>query len=103
MRRCFLHIGTPKTGTSSLQAILSTHQDELRQHGFLYPRAGRVPMGAHHNISMELSGARRFRSEFGTIEDLLSEIDGTRNDIVLSSEGFCRNAHESRLGDLVTQ
>src|SRR5882757_356131 len=99
MRKCFLHMGTYKTGTTSLQAILSARYDELQQYGFLYPRAGRGPMGAHHNISMELSGASRFRFEFGTIEDLLNEIDGTQNNIVISSEGFCRTAYEPKFRD----
>jgi hypothetical protein len=103
MRKCFLHIGTPKTGTSSLQAILSARSDELQRHGFLYPRAGRDPMGAHHNISMELSRARRFRFEFGAIEDLLNEIDGTQNNVVISSEGFSRSAYEPKFRDFVTR
>jgi hypothetical protein len=33
----FLHVGTPKSGTTYLQAVLWQNSDELRQHGFLLP------------------------------------------------------------------
>ncbi len=36
-----LHIGTPKTGTSSLQATLFTNRDKLRDIGILYPEVER--------------------------------------------------------------
>jgi hypothetical protein len=103
MRKCFLHIGTHKTGTTSLQAMLAARYDELQQHGFLYPRAGRGPTAAHHNIAMELSGATRFRSDLGTIEDLINEIDGTQNHIVLSSEEFCSTAYQPEFMDFVAR
>jgi hypothetical protein len=103
MRKCLVHIGTHKTGTTSLQAVLSSRHDELQQHGFLYPRAGRGPMDAHHNISMEVSGGARFRPEFGTIGDLLNEIDSTRNDIVISSEDLCVTAFQPAFKDLVAR
>lgn len=38
---CILHIGTNKTGTSSLQKILSENSSALRARGILYPQAGR--------------------------------------------------------------
>lgn len=37
-----LHIGTTKTGTSSIQKFLANHDARLMEHGVLYPRAGRV-------------------------------------------------------------
>lgn len=37
MRRAVVHIGTEKTGTTSLQSFLLDNLDVLRQHGVLYP------------------------------------------------------------------
>ena len=39
--RLILHIGTPKTGTSHLQASLESNQKTLLENGILYPKAGR--------------------------------------------------------------
>ncbi len=38
MRRAILHIGTEKTGTTTLQYFLSQNRAELAARGFLYPR-----------------------------------------------------------------
>jgi hypothetical protein len=103
MRKCFVHIGTPKTGTTSLQAVLTNRYDELKQHGFLYPRSGRGPMEGHHNIAFELHGHHRFKSELGTITDLLNEIDESTSNIVLSSESFCHIACEPKFSDFINQ
>ena len=37
--RCILHIGTPKTGTTSLQRVLSSNRDTLAAEGVCYSRA----------------------------------------------------------------
>ena len=37
--QCILHIGTEKTGSSSLQTLLSSNLLTLRKQGFLYPKA----------------------------------------------------------------
>ncbi len=37
--RLHLHLGTPKTGTTSLQRWCSRHRDDLLRQGVLYPRA----------------------------------------------------------------
>ena len=38
-RICYLHIGGPKTGTSSIQLFLSENRDSLNRHGLLFPRS----------------------------------------------------------------
>lgn len=87
MRRCFLHIGTHKTGSTSIQVSLKQSREALARRGYLYPAAG-TPPGSHgqHNIGWQLRGDRRFSPEPGTIDDLLEEIDRTGLDVVLSSE-----------------
>lgn len=34
---CYLHIGVPKTGTTSVQNFLYTNRQVLQKQGFLYP------------------------------------------------------------------
>src|SRR5690242_19154251 len=42
-RTLTLHVGTPKSGTTHLQAVLHANRDRLRRSGTLYPGAGRLP------------------------------------------------------------
>ena len=95
MRRCFIHVGTHKTGTTSLQHTLSAHSQKLEGFGFYYPRLGRpsfAPHG-HHNFAWEISKDDRFRKEYGSIDDLLAEIADVPHDVILSSEDFECSAH----------
>ena len=97
MRQCFIHIGTHKTGTVSLQHTLSTHREQLAELGFLFPRAGQPPAAprGQHNIAWEISGDRRFRNRHGTIEDLLAEIDAAQRNVILSSEDFVSSVQQT--------
>lgn len=89
MRKCFLHIGTHKTGTTAIQLQLKNHSRELAKRNFLYPIAG-VPrrLAGHHNISWQLRGDRRFKPEYGTLDDLFLEIGKSDRNVILSSEDF---------------
>lgn len=40
---CYLHIGTEKTGTTSIQHFLAANRDVLRADGFLYPKSLNSP------------------------------------------------------------
>lgn len=85
----FLHLGTHKTGTTSLQVFLGTHATKLRKQGVLYPTTGRRDTHlAHHNIAWELIGDRRFDPGLGTFATLRAEIAGYSGDVILSSEDF---------------
>ena len=104
MRTCFVHIGTHKTGTTSLQMTLNRHRDELEARHYLYPLTGRPPesVDGHHNIAWEISRDQRFRQEHGTISDLISEIRGVPYDILLSSEDFeCSVHHAARFREFI--
>ena len=37
MADVYLHVGLPKTGTTTLQAALDHHVDDLAEQGVLYP------------------------------------------------------------------
>ncbi|GAA5134403.1 hypothetical protein [Alloalcanivorax gelatiniphagus] len=51
----YLHIGQPKSGTTSLQDFLSLEREQLREQGFLYPRLSQVENeNAHHALSYDV-------------------------------------------------
>ena len=69
-----LHIGLPKTGSTSLQRALSDNRESLRRHGVIYPKTGwrkkfmplrKVLWGgeAPESVGMPRDWAERFRSE----------------------------------------
>lgn len=51
--KLFLHIGYPKTGTSSLQRFFETNEKPLRDAGLLYASTGRIN-GQHFGIAASL-------------------------------------------------
>jgi len=87
-QKIILHIGPPKTGTSSLQEALYQHRDQLSAHGFDYPGFGRHPdmpkLPGHHGIPGKLR-------ENGVVPqdvlDGLAALPESRQ-VVFSSENF---------------
>ena len=47
----YLHIGTPKTGTTSIQSYLAIHEEHLRQDGYLVPKSSRYNRKNHTLLS----------------------------------------------------
>jgi hypothetical protein len=90
-RICYLHIGTHKTGTTSIQAFLAANQDRLAQLGVLIPAAGRPSreFAGHHNVAWELRRDGRHDAALGGLNDVVREL--RRSDAhtaCLSSEDF---------------
>lgn len=54
MTLCILHIGSEKTGTSSIQKYFGDHREALLKEGFWYPRSFANTGG---NVHLKLSGA----------------------------------------------
>jgi hypothetical protein len=104
MRKCFLHVGTHKTATTSIQHFLDSHPQQLARSGYLYPRVGRPEEASagHHNIAWEISGDRRFRPDYGDGAALIREIADTNHTIIISSEDFeCSAHHAERFGKFI--
>lgn len=95
MKRCIVHIGTHKTGTTAIQSFCSTHGAALEAAGYYYPRSGRALSGGHHNLGWEIHRSPAFNRTLGTVADLIAEIDRRADDIVLSSEVFSEALLES--------
>jgi hypothetical protein len=86
--RYVLHIGTNKTGTSTLQVYLGTNRDELLKRGVWYPRAGRFEH-AHHDFAEAIKLGGEF-AKFGIDPAQVqagAAPPGTET-ILLSSENF---------------
>jgi hypothetical protein len=104
-----LHIGMPKTGTSSIQQYLHNNRSALRGRGFVVPTtpgrlnhesialyaladASRATIRRRHEL-LSVAAVKRFRESFLT--DLASEAAGWRDDetVILTNE------HMSQLGE----
>lgn len=91
MRTLFIHAGTHKTGTTSVQWYLNRHGRKLSTYGTYVPRAGcpSARSSGHHNIPWLLMGDPRAKIEHGGIDALLAELAEVDSpQAVVSSEEF---------------
>ena len=86
--RFIVHIGPPKTGTSSLQEALSQNRDQLLAQGYDYPDFGRHPemphLPGHHGIAESLHQRQELPEGFAAELDQLSP----DHRVIFSSENF---------------
>jgi len=82
-----VHVGPPKTGTSTIQSILAQHDNS----SVVYPKVGLAGPGAHHNLVWNCQG-QGGRQQFvrQDLPELLKQISDVCRcstlDIVVSSE-----------------
>jgi len=90
-RTCYLHIGTPKTGSSTIQGFLHTQRDALMAAGVDVPDFG---VGDIFNGGVRLSNAfakeNILRSKQSLWKWLDTHIQKTDGDLCISRESFCR-------------
>jgi len=98
----FLHIGTAKTGTSSLQQWFFKNEKSLNDNYSVNYASSYRHKSAHHELAKKIntnfSHDHKFRAELITPEDILSEEDirhslekelnGASRTVVFSSESF---------------
>ncbi len=91
MRRVVLHIGLPRTGSTTLQFVWTRHREALRRLGILYPELTPTSAaGAPHLNHQYLSQAMDGRRPPGELEELLDrladELCGGAETVILSYE-----------------
>lgn len=96
----YLHIGTFKTGTTSIQNFLFQNRDKLLDQGILYPLSGIRERNsiAHHNLPVELIKENRshlsqemYDINAGGWKELVEEIKRFQGEkVIISSEHFNR-------------
>jgi hypothetical protein len=87
--RLFLHIGVPKTGSTSLQRRFFEHTSELKAQGFLYPlgRFERFPF--QHSELVEFTAPERAEALAALLEGIHAEaIAGRCHTVILSGESI---------------
>lgn len=89
-KKCVLHIGAPKTGSTSLEKFLFGNQDKLTENGWFYPCATVRGYG-HHDLAYLVSGSYPDWAlpQDKTFDELLEELHNAITDhskIILSSE-----------------
>ena len=85
-RRVFLHVGTPKSGTSYLQDTLARNRDLLESQRMGYPR---TRSGDHFQAALDLLGQRWAGAEAqaeGQWDALVGEARRSRGSLVVSHE-----------------
>ncbi|MER9459665.1 hypothetical protein NKI80_07145 [Mesorhizobium sp. M0387] len=84
-RATVFHLGMPKTGTTHIQSLSRANEAKLLSEGVLYPNV-RKEIGdfAHHSLSGDLADKLAGGQSIGDY----SALEGRKEHIVLSSEGF---------------
>jgi hypothetical protein len=88
-RRLYLHVGSPKTGTTFLQQVLWAHRDLAREQGLLLPL---MRVTDHYYASLDVRGRadepHRPAQASGAWERLVEEAKSWRGDVLVSHELF---------------
>lgn len=91
MKKIIVHIGPHRTGSTSIQRLLKDNINFLSQ-SYYIPKSGQISKDIvnHANLCWELMQPfeKRFIKQYGTIKDLLLEIKGISQTILVSSEAF---------------
>ena len=95
MTTAYIHIGTHKTGSTSIQYFLFKNRQKLSEQGFLYPLSG-IPkknlFGQHHLAAAFLKHLQlnTYNPNAGGWEEVISEASYVSDkNIIISSENFC--------------
>ncbi len=86
--KLILHVGTPKTGTTSVQVYLDKKQRKLRLQGILYPTRFHNPNAPRHQWFERNLVSSNFESLLENFVDILNHVEEHTHTILLSSEGI---------------
>ncbi|HEY9768111.1 MAG TPA: hypothetical protein V6C71_06320 [Coleofasciculaceae cyanobacterium] len=95
MKTAYIHIGTHKTGSTSIQFFLFKNRKKLIDRGFLYPLS-RIPrkklFGQHHLAAafLEKLKLNTYNPHAGGWEQVIIEANSFQErNLIISSENFC--------------
>ena len=86
--KLILHVGIPKTGTTSVQVYLDKKQRKLRQKGILYPNRFHNPNAPKHQWFERNLVSANVESLVDNFKDILNHVEEHTHTILLSSEGI---------------
>ena len=106
-RRAIIHIGMPRTGSTSFQHMLAHSRDTLRDAGIVYPdltprSASAAPHISHQHFGETLDGRRPRREQaelLGSLSDTLAHTDC--DVVVVSYEDFFQQQARFRVPKLL--
>ena len=87
-QQLYLHIGTPKTGTSAIQSFLYQNYDALRAEGILYPKSIIQSAADPKQQSLFAAVQAGNRRDFIRLIQLLASESDEKATVTVSSEGF---------------
>jgi len=110
--KLILHVGTPKTGTTSLQSYFDKKQSKLRRKGILYPHnleKLKHPTAPRHHWFERNLVSENFDYFLENFKNIIAQVQQNTHTIILSSEGIYNHWWDfsdesksaiSQLGDL---
>lgn len=89
--KLIIHVGTPKTGTTSLQTYFDKKQSKLRGKGILYPHNIRsidnLNAPKHQWLEKNLTGSH-WQHLLENFKNIIAQVQDNTHTIILSSEGI---------------
>lgn len=85
--QCILHVGGPKTATTSIQFMLKRNRERFFEHGILVPESGQGHSGAHRSLVYDLAGRPLDASE-GVSQKFNREVGASEAQTLLISSEF---------------
>ena len=104
-KRCYLHIGAPKTGSTALQNFLFENRKQLADCGWKYPDVSLRGFG-HHDLAFLIAGGYpewaipQDRSLGELTEELKKSVAGC-SQIILSSENFYLFPNPKKIAEIL--
>ncbi len=93
---CTLHIGLPKTGSTSIQTTILTNRSRLAGHGIYVPQTGTDGLRHnHHEIALEFLKSREQVAPGGLLDALRGELEdaGHPGHVLISAESLHARLH----------
>ena len=75
--KCILHIGTEKTGTTTIQSFLGNNRASLARQGILYPSSTGLSGGSQWGFAACVAD-RPWENDLGRVHDIFSKADQQR-------------------------